>query len=95
MTGNEESKQVTGCPSGLVWGCLDLNEWREWQAGAVGGHHLQGWETWICHLTSLILSIIDKSITFIEHIYMLSSHHSLNAPHTPMKRVLLGSQCHR
>lgn len=34
---NEESRQVIGCPSGLGWGYLELNEWREQQNGGGEG----------------------------------------------------------
>ena len=48
---NEESRQVIGCPSGLGWGYLELNEWREQQTGEVGRALLSGLETWVCYLT--------------------------------------------
>lgn len=76
-TGNEESRQVMDCPSGLDWGRLKLNKWRGHQAGEVGRSG-QGWRPGL-HLTSVILSRKGKIITVIvrqrghchwEHLYV-------------------------
>ena len=42
-TGNEESRQVMGGPSGLAWGCLELKEWSEQQEERLGRQCCQGW----------------------------------------------------
>ena len=62
-SGNEESRQVMDCPSGLDGGYLELNKWREHQAGEVSRPG-QGWRPGL-HLTSVILRRKGKIITMI------------------------------
>lgn len=42
-TGNEESRQAVGGPSGLFWGCLELKEWKEQQEERLGRQCYRGW----------------------------------------------------